>query len=193
MCADRLGEAAERRLFPAVARSRVRGALLQFAGGCSVLETYSARMAAPYAVLGVRTQSECLVGIDYLPLGSATLAPLDAFAREVCRQLAAYLANPDFRFDLPYRTQGTRYQQRVWDAIRAIPRGQTRSYARIAADLGSAPRPLGTACGANRLPLLIPCHRVVGSAGIGGFMHSRGERAIEVKRWPLRHERAAVP
>jgi methylated-DNA-[protein]-cysteine S-methyltransferase len=149
-------------------------------------------MAAPYAVLGVRTQGECLVGIDTLPLGSATLAPLDGFAREVCRQLAAYLADPDFRFDLPTRSQGTRYQQRVWEAVRSIPRGQTRSYACIAADLGSAPRPVGAACGANRLPLLIPCHRVVGSAGIGGFMHSRGGHAIEVKRWLLRHEGAAA-
>ena len=156
-----------------------------------MLETYSARMAAPYALLGVRTQGECLVGIDYLPLGAATLAPLDAFAREVCRQLGAYLADPDFRFDLPYRVQGTQYQQRVWEAVKSIPRGQTRSYAQIAADLSSAPRPVGTACGANRLPLLIPCHRVVGSAGIGGFMHSRGGQAIEIKRWLLRHERAA--
>ena len=156
-----------------------------------VLETHSARIAAPYAVLGVRTLGECLTGIDYLPVGAATLAPLDAFSREVCWQLCAYLEHPDFRFDLPCRIAGTEYQRRVWDAVRSIRRGETRSYADIAHELHSAPRPVGTACGANRIPLIIPCHRVVGSAGIGGFMHSRGGPAIEIKRWLLQHEGVA--
>ena len=155
-----------------------------------MLETYTARLAAPYAVLGVRTEGEWLTGIDYLPLGAATLAPLDAFSREVCRQLAAYLDDPDFRFDLPSRTGGTPYQTRVWECIRAIPRGRTRTYLEVARELGSGARPVGMACGANRIPLLIPCHRVVGSGGIGGFMHSRGGPALTVKRWLLRHEGA---
>lgn len=153
-----------------------------------MLETYSARMAAPFAVLGVRSAGECLIGIDYLPLGAPTLAPLDPFSREVCRQLDAYLEDAAFAFDLPYRGQGSAYQHRVWEAIKRIPRGQALSYAQVAAQIGSAPRPVGTACGANRIPLLVPCHRVVGSAGIGGFMHSRGGRGIEIKRWLLRHE-----
>jgi methylated-DNA-[protein]-cysteine S-methyltransferase len=157
-----------------------------------MLEPYSARMAAPFAVLGVRTAGACLTGIDYLPQGAATLAPLDAFSAEVCRQLQAYLDDPDFRLDLPYDNPGSGYQQRVWDAIRRIPRGQTLSYAEVAGRIGSAPRPVGMACGANRVPLLIPCHRVVGSGGIGGFMHSRGGRAIEIKRWLLRHEGARL-
>jgi methylated-DNA-[protein]-cysteine S-methyltransferase len=143
-----------------------------------MLETYTARLAAPYAVLGVRTEGECLTGIDYLPVGAPTLAPLDAFAREVCRQLCAYLDNPGFRFDLPYRAGGTEYQRRVWKC----------TYLDVARQLRSAPRPVGTACGANRIPLLIPCHRVVGTAGIGGFMHSRGGPAIAIKRWLLWHE-----
>jgi methylated-DNA-[protein]-cysteine S-methyltransferase len=153
-----------------------------------MLETYTARMAAPYAVLGVRTRGEWLTGIDYLPAGAATLAPLDAFARKVCRQLSAYLEDPDFRFDLPYLAEGTAYQARVWERVQSIPRGQTRSYLDIARELRSAPRPVGMACSANRIPLVIPCHRVVASRGIGGFMHSRGGHAIEIKRWLLRHE-----
>ncbi|HXV08916.1 MAG TPA: methylated-DNA--[protein]-cysteine S-methyltransferase [Burkholderiales bacterium] len=153
-----------------------------------MLETYSARIAAPFAVLGIRTTGEWLTGIDYLPLGAPVLAPLDAFSAAVCRQLEAYLRDPDFRFDLPCRNPGSGYQQRVWGAIQRIPRGQTMSYAEVAGRIGSAPRPVGMACGANRVPLLIPCHRVVASGGIGGFMHSRGGRAIEIKRWLLRHE-----
>jgi methylated-DNA-[protein]-cysteine S-methyltransferase len=153
-----------------------------------MLETYSARLAAPFAVLGIRTAGECLTGIDYLPPGAPTLAPLDTFSAEVCRQLEAYLQDADFRFALRYHNAGSSYQRRVWDAIRRIPRGQTMSYMEVAGRVGSAPRPVGAACGANRVPLLIPCHRVVASAGIGGFMHSRAGRAIEIKRWLLRHE-----
>ena len=70
--------------------------------------------------------------------------------------------------------------------------GATRSYLEVAQQIGSAPRPVGTACGANRIPLLIPCHRVVGSSGLGGFMHSRGGKPLEIKRWLLRHEGAVA-
>ena len=155
-----------------------------------VLEGYSARLRAPYAVLAIRTRREQLVEIEYLPKAAATLKPIDAFAREVCRQLSAYLHDPNFSFDLPCEPYGTPYQQRVWQAVCAIPRGSTSSYLEVAREIGSAPRPVGTACGANRIPLLIPCHRVVASTGLGGFMHSRKGEPIDIKRWLLRHERA---
>jgi len=156
----------------------------------AMLEGYSARLEGPFAVLGIRTRGEYLTEIEYLPLGAATLKPIDSFSREVCRQLAGYLRNPDFPLDLPIEARGTGYQQRVWQAVRAIPRGRTLSYLEVARRIDSAPRPVGTACGANRIPLLIPCHRVVGSGGLGGFMHSRAGKPLEIKRWLLRHEGA---
>jgi len=155
-----------------------------------MLEGYSARLRGPFAVVGVRTRGERLTDIEYLPLQAATLRPVDSFSREVCRQLARYFTDPDFRFDLPFDRHGTPYQQRVWDAVRAIPRGRFLSYLEVARQIGSAPRPVGAACGANRLPLLIPCHRVVSSSGLGGFMHSRSGPPLEIKRWLLRHEGA---
>jgi methylated-DNA-[protein]-cysteine S-methyltransferase len=155
-----------------------------------VLEGCSARLRAPYAVLAIYTRREQLTAIEYLPTGAATLKPVDAFSREVCRQLNAYFADPDFRFDIPYAACGTDYQRRVWDCVRAIPRGCMMSYKEIAGQMGSAPRPVGTACGANRIPLLIPCHRVVASNGLGGFMHVRAGQPLEIKRWLLQHERA---
>jgi methylated-DNA-[protein]-cysteine S-methyltransferase len=154
------------------------------------LEGCSARLRTPYAVLAIYTQREQLTAIEYLPTGAATLKPVDAFSREVCRQLDAYFADPDFRFDIPYAVCGTDYQQRVWDAVRAIPRGCMMSYQEVARQMGSAPRPVGTACGANRIPLLIPCHRVIASNGLGGFMHARAGEPLQIKRWLLRHERA---
>lgn len=155
-----------------------------------MLEGYSARLRAPFAVLAIRTRRERLTQIEYLPVAAATLKPIDGFAREVCRQMLAYLRNPDFCFDLPCEAHGTEYQQRVWRAVCAIPRGGTMSYSDLARQISSAARPVGTACGANRIPLLIPCHRVVASSGLGGFMHSRAGKPLEIKRWLLQHEHA---
>jgi len=141
-------------------------------------------------VLGIRTAGDSLTGIDYLPRGAATLAPLTRFAERVCRQIERYLDDPRFRFDLPFAYRGTDFQCRVWRAIHDIPSGRTLSYVDIARRLRTAPRPVGGACGANRIPLVIPCHRVVASGGIGGFMHSRRGPGIEIKRWLLEHEGA---
>ena len=145
-------------------------------------------MATPFAVLGIRTAGDTLAGIDYLPKGAATLDPLDRLAARVCRQIGRYLDDPKFRFDLPFDYRGSEFQCRVWRAIHAIPSGRTLTYLDVARQLRTAPRPVGGACGANRIPLVIPCHRVLGSGGIGGFMHSRRGPGIEIKRWLLKHE-----
>jgi methylated-DNA-[protein]-cysteine S-methyltransferase len=150
-------------------------------------------MATPFAVLGIRTAGERLTGIEYLPRGAATLAPLTHFAGRVCRQVERYLDDPSYPFDLPFDYRGTDFQCRVWRAIHAIPSGRTLTYVDVARRLRTAPRPVGGACGANRIPLIIPCHRVVGSGGIGGFMHSRRGPGIEIKRWLLKHEGAISP
>jgi len=149
---------------------------------------YSARLATPFAVLGIRTAGATLAGIDYLPKGAATLAPVNRFAERVCRQLERYLDDPEYRFDLPFDYRGTDFQCRVWRAIHAIPSGRTLTYRDVARQLHTAPRPVGGACGANRIPLVIPCHRVLGSGGLGGFMNARSGFPLEVKRWLLRHE-----
>jgi len=157
-----------------------------------VLETYQARFGTPFAVLGIRVEGNCLTGIDYLPRGAATLAPINATAERVCRQIERYLDDPEYRFDLAFDAQGSALQRRVWREIRGIPSGRTLTYRDVARALGSAPRPVGGACGANRIPLVIPCHRVVASGGIGGFMHARRGPGIEIKRWLLRHEGATA-
>lgn len=151
---------------------------------------YQARVATPFAVLGVRTESDFLVGIEYLPESTPSLDASDLFTAEVCRQLRANVADPRFRFDLPLAVGGTPFQKRAWAVISEIPCGETLTYSEVAARLGSGPRAVGGACGANRVPLVIPCHRVVASGGLGGFMNAQGGFAIEVKRWLLAHERA---
>jgi len=156
----------------------------------SVLASFHAKLLTPFAVLGIRTAGELLTGIEYLPRGVATLAPITKLAAKTCRQIERYLDDPEFRFDLPFEFRGTAFQSRVWRAICAIPSGKTLTYLDVARQLKSAPRPVGGACGANRIPLVIPCHRVVASHGIGGFMNARAGEPLEIKKWLLRHEGA---
>lgn len=151
---------------------------------------YQAKLTAPFAVLGIRTAGEVLTGIDYLPLGIPTLASQSRLADKVCEQLLAYFADPGFAFSLPYELNGTDYQRRVWKAIANIPSGHTLAYSDIARRIDSGPRAVGAACGANRIPIVIPCHRVVAKNGLGGFMNSRGGAPLEIKRWLLKHESA---
>lgn len=153
-----------------------------------MLELYQAKYPAPFAVLGVRTAGNLLINIDYLPRGVATLSPLNPLAEKVCRQIERYLDDPGFRFDLPFGFNGTEFQCKVWRAICKIPSGGTLTYLDIAGKLATAPRPVGGACGANRIPIVIPCHRVVGRNGLGGFMKARDGFPLDIKRWLLRHE-----
>ncbi len=149
---------------------------------------YQARLATAFCVLGIRTAQGCLQEIVFLPNSCAPLAPRDALAEHACNQIRRYVADPEFRFDLPLAPSGTAFQQRVWSGIRDIAPGSTRTYAALAADLHSAPRAVGQACGANPFPLVIPCHRVVSSTGLGGFAHRTGGFILSIKRWLLQHE-----
>lgn len=152
--------------------------------------SWVAKIAAPFGVIGIAVGHGCLTGIGYLPPGTNLLVPDDVLGREAGQQIEAYLRDPKFRFSLPLRDGGTDHQRRVWRALAAIPVGQTLSYGELAATIGSSARAVGQACGANPLPLVIPCHRVVaGDGGLGGFMGRRGGFALSVKRWLLAHER----
>jgi methylated-DNA-[protein]-cysteine S-methyltransferase len=157
-----------------------------------MLERYHARLGTPFAVLGIRTAGERVTDIEYLPVGAAVLAPLNALAERTCGEIERYLDDPEYRVRVPFELEGTPFQCRVWKAIAKIRSGHTRTYNDLARALRTAPRPVGGACGANRLPLVIPCHRVVGASGIGGFMNARSGSPLDVKRWLLRHEGSAV-
>jgi methylated-DNA-[protein]-cysteine S-methyltransferase len=159
----------------------------------SPADSYQAILATPFASLGLRATDEALIGIVFLGKPGAVLAPQNRLAERACAQLRRYIDDPLFRFDLPLAPLGTLFQRRVWQKIAAIPSGATRRYGEIALELGSAARAVGQACGANPLPLVVPCHRVLAAAGIGGFAHQRDGFELGVKRWLLAHEGAAAP
>jgi methylated-DNA-[protein]-cysteine S-methyltransferase len=103
--------------------------------------------------------------------------------REAARQLNAYFAGDLREFDLPLVMKGTPFQLRVWQALQQIPYGETRSYAQQARAIGApdAVRAVGTANGSNPIPIVVPCHRVIGSNGkLTGF-----GGGLPLKRWLL--------
>lgn len=145
----------------------------------------------PKMKVGVVTRDAQVVEIRYLPPSIAAKAAGSPLAATAANQLERYRGNPDTRFDFPVLVEGSSLQRAVWDAMCAIPRGSTRTYGDIARDLGADARAVGQACGGNRLPIIIPCHRVVAADGIGGFSHATGGYLLEAKRWLLAHEAPA--
>jgi len=150
--------------------------------------TYQAVMATPFGALGIRCNERAVTGIDFLPAGTPPLAPVNSIATQACAELQSYLDDPAYRFHVPTELHGTPYQRKVWQAIAGIPAAQPLSYGELAGRIGSSPRAVGQACGANPIPIVIPCHRVLAKGGLGGFMHSRGSGPLDIKQWLLRHE-----
>lgn len=111
----------------------------------------------------------------------------DAVTEQAKRELEAYFSGKLTAFSVPIRPDGTAFQKRVWQALRMIPFGETRSYSEIAKAAGhpGAARAAGQAIGANPILILIPCHRVIrGDGGLGGF-----SAGIDMKRWLLKLEK----
>ena len=106
---------------------------------------------------------------------------------EALRQLQAYFDRRLTRFDLPLDF-GTGFQAQVRHAMAAIPYGETRRYGDLAREIGAPAQAIGQACGANPLPVLIPCHRVLAANGLGGFSAKGG---VESKVFLLKLEGAA--
>jgi methylated-DNA-[protein]-cysteine S-methyltransferase len=155
-------------------------------------ELFTAIVAAPFGAIGVRSDSAVLRELVYLPATFAATPPRDRVSESAVLQLERYLADPDFRFDLPLAAAGTLFQRKVWNAIAAIPRGQVLTYGQVAREVRSAPRAVGQACGANWFPIVIPCHRVTAAGGLGGFSNHADADGfhIGVKRWLLAYEGA---
>ena len=151
---------------------------------------YAAVVATPWSgvMVGVSVHDEAVTSIDFLAGNAAPHTARKGVAREAVRQLRAYFRDPQHRFVLPLEPVGTPFQRRVWDAMRRIPAGETRSYGWLARQLGSSPRAIGGACRVNPIPLIIPCHRIVAAQGLGGFMGVTTGPGIQLKQLLLSHE-----
>lgn len=138
---------------------------------------------SPFGPLTLVAAGERIVRLDW----AAADPDPTPLLQEAARQLAAYFAGALQVFDLPVDT-GTGFNAAVGRAMASIPFGETRTYGDLSAMLGAPAQAVGKACGANRVPIIIPCHRVLARDGLGGFSAPGG---IETKVALLRHEGAA--
>jgi methylated-DNA-[protein]-cysteine S-methyltransferase len=131
---------------------------------------------SPVGRLALEADGEALSAVRWADAGERALrgkpAPVLAEAR---RQLERYFARKLEAFDLPLSARGTDFQKRVWKMMCEIPYGETATYGGMAMALGSGPRAVGMACGRNPIPVIVPCHRVLGSGGSeGGYSGGKG-------------------
>ncbi len=152
------------------------------------VQPLQARLATPFGILGIQCEADALTGIEFLARNILPQMPETPFAQTVCEQLKAYFNDPDYKFELRLNFSGTGHQRKVWQAMSAIPRGKTRQYGELAREMASSARAVGQACGANPIPIVIPCHRVVSKAGLGGFANHSAGYTLDIKRWLLNHE-----
>ncbi len=132
------------------------------------------------------TISELEGAIIALDWGWSPFQGSSPLLQEAKHQLDAYFDGDLKEFDLPLSPMGTRHQEKVWQSMQRIPYGETRTYGAIAKEIGSAAQAVGSACGRNPIPILIPCHRVVahasklgGYSGDGGFYTKRALLVLE--------------
>lgn len=142
-------------------------------------------IASPLGPLELREEGGAIIRLEWRRFAENKATSLFNRAR---LQIDAYFAGDLTEFDLPLQVNGSEFQRAVCDAIYAIPFGHTRTYGDIAKDLGASAQAVGSACGSNPIPLIIPCHRVLGTGNLGGFSASGG---VETKVWLLKHEGAA--
>jgi methylated-DNA-[protein]-cysteine S-methyltransferase len=136
---------------------------------------------SPVGRLALEADDDCVTGVRWASpgerassskIGAGTPTPV---LKEASRQLDRYFDRKLERFDLPLAAHGTDYQKRVWTMMRDIPFGETATYGGMAMTLDSGPRAVGMACARNPIPIIVPCHRVLGSSGReGGFSGGRG-------------------
>ena len=140
---------------------------------------------SPVGPLALTETDGAITALDWRVVKSP---PASDLTREAARQLAAYFAGERTAFTLPLAPRGSAFQLAFYRALCAIPHGETRRYGDLAAALEVSPQAIGQACGANPIPVIIPCHRVLGASSLGGFSGAGG---VETKVALLRHEGAA--
>ena len=128
--------------------------------------------SSPVGTLAVEERDGALVRLDWIEVPCSEDTPL---LREAVRQLEAYFSGKLRRFELPLQPEGSEFRRRVWRAMNEIPYGETRTYGELSRSAGGSPRAVGGACGANPLPIILPCHRVLAAGGKpGGYSGAGG-------------------
>ncbi len=146
---------------------------------------------APFGGVRISARFGAIVATELMPPPVQNLHRVtvdNALLREASDQLMRYFHEPALAFSLPLVLAGTAFQRRVWSAMLGIPAGYTKTYGGLSALIGGGPRAVAGACRANPLPILMPCHRIVGAHGLGGYCGCTDGPMLAVKSWLLQHE-----
>lgn len=130
-----------------------------------------ASLQTPIGPLAVTAEGDAVTRLDW---SAETAGEASALLDEALAQLDAYFSGDLKNFDLPLRPTGSDFHQQVFKAMLEIPYGETGTYGEIAKQLGTYGQPVGQACGANPIPVIIPCHRILSATGLGGYSGSGG-------------------
>lgn len=141
----------------------------------------------PFGAVGIHIKSDYIVSVELFSNQQQVREANSQFGQYVAQQVSQYFQQVNSKLDIAYAVAGTPFQKRVWNAISDIPAGKVLTYSELAQRVGSGPRAVANACGANKIPLLVPCHRVVAKKGLGGFMQGI-EGGLKIKEWLLAHE-----
>ena len=141
----------------------------------------------PFGAVGIHLKTDYVVGIELFSSQQEAREATSQFGKYLAHQISQYFQQANSKLYIPYALAGTPFQKRVWGAISNIPAGEVLTYSELAQRVGSGPRAVANACGANKIPLLVPCHRVVAKKGLGGFMQGV-EGGLKIKEWLLAHE-----
>lgn len=150
----------------------------------------SALPSSPLGMILIESDASQIHRISLVPPGPAEISgpgTMSSPAAEAVAQLQAYFDGRRDRFDLPLAPAATVRGEALRQAIVAIPAGETRSYGQVARLAASSARAVGQACARNPFPIVVPCHRVLGTGGAIGH-YSAGDGVV-TKRWLLEHER----
>lgn len=138
--------------------------------------------------LGLQFSNGRLSAVDFLGASRTPYVLQDECVTSVVALLERYFSNLPLGPMIPLNAVGTAFQQRVWNRLCRIPRGQVMRYGELADELGSSPRAVAGACRANPIPILVPCHRVIAMTGWGGYMGETAGETLAIKQWLLQHE-----
>lgn len=154
---------------------------------------YSAVISTLIGKLGLLIQQGAVTRI-HLVQESCPLFVDDtsSLVADIINELQHYFAGQLTSFQIPFLLQGTSFQQVVWRALLSIPYGKTVTYGQLASQLKTSPRAIGNACRTNPLIILVPCHRVLGASGLGGYGGKTTGHQLGIKRWLLELEQAVV-
>ena len=142
---------------------------------------------SPIGKIAVFAENEKLIRLDLKTKERADSAITEKVLSEAEKQLFEYFSGKRKTFELEYEISGTEFQKSVWRELLKIPFGKTKTYGEIAKEIGNpkAGRAVGSACNKNPLPIIVPCHRVIGANGkLTGFACG-----TEIKEWLLDHEK----